>query len=130
MDKYFENKIRDANTLNELAEPLEELLGPQYNVWSDGRLMIQKALVDIVCGVRIEINPREHPPPHFHIKGDGFSATFSIETGNLLNGSPTQRQIRLIKWWFDRSKLKLIETWDDTRPTDCPVGPIITDETE
>lgn len=124
LDEEFERKIQAAATLEELAEPLEELLGFGHDVWRDERLMIQKALVDSVRGVRIEINPREHPPPHFHVKGEGFSASFCIQTGSLLEGELRPRQDRLIRWWFERSQPKLVKVWNETRPTDCPVGPI------
>ncbi len=124
LDKEFEDKIESAGTLEDLTRPLQELLSRGYDVWQRCHLMCTKALVAQVDDLRIEIKHREHPPPHFHVRAQSLEATFRIETGELLNGKIDSRHLRVIHWWHERSKQKLINIWNQTRPSDCPVGPI------
>jgi hypothetical protein len=110
--------ISDAKSFEELAYPLEVLISKGYDIWKDGHLYITKALVDRVDGLRIEIRPREHNPPHFHIRGSSIDASFTIEDGECLKGNIDSRTSHLIKWWYDNGgKLALIKIWNETRPT-------------
>lgn len=122
LQEQLENQIHKADTLDDLLEPLAELLGKGYEVWRDGQLMVIKVLVARVHGLRIEIRIREHAPPHFHLTGDSTDASFSLDDCALIDGHVDPRHERLIKWWFQRSQPKLVEIWDRTRPSDCPVG--------
>lgn len=122
LDEQLEGQISKAESLEALTEPLAELLGKGYEVWHDGRLMVIKVLVARVNGLRIEIRVREHAPPHFHLSGDSIDASFSVADCTLIEGHIDPRHERLIKWWFQRSQPTLVEIWNKTRPTDCPVG--------
>ena len=121
----IEDKILNAKTLEESLEVLEMLLSNGFSVWTDGSLYYIKQLVARVNGLKIEIYSREHPPPHFHISGREIDATFSITECDHLEGKIGGRERALVRWWYKRSRSMLIETWNDTRPSDCPVGPII-----
>lgn len=126
MNQYeeIENRVLAANNLNEMAESLFELLNGNFSVWQDGSLYIIKQLVAMQKGLKIEIYPNEHPPPHFHVKCGEINVSFSIEHCELLEGKLDGRRTSLIKWWHKRSKDKLIDIWNKTRPSDCSVGPI------
>jgi hypothetical protein len=117
--------IAGASSLDDLAAALETLLSGGYSVWTDGRLIQIKALVGRVSGLRIVVYPREHPPPHFHVVAPGLNASFSILDGSPLEGELDAARLRLIQYWFRRSRPKLIAAWNAARPTDCPVGPIV-----
>lgn len=123
--ELIENKVKSANGLDELAETLYGLLNGNLAVWEDGSLYSIRQLVDIQKGLKMEIYPNEHPPPHFHVKGGGISVSFSIKDCELLEGKLDGRHTALVKWWHERTKDKLIEIWNNTRPTNCPVGPIV-----
>jgi hypothetical protein len=123
--EQIENKAKEASSLDELAESLHVLLNGNYSVWEDGTLYNIKQLVARYKGLKIEIYPNEHPPPHFHVKCGDISVSFSIENCELLEGKLDGRRTGLIEWWHKRTKEKLIETWNNTRPSDCPVGPIV-----
>ena len=118
------SRIVNATSLEESIKVLEMLLSKGFSIWSDGSLYYTKQLVAQVNGLRIEVFSREHPPPHFHISGGGIDATFSITTCEHLKGKVSGREKDLIQWWYKRSRPMLIKTWNDTRPTNCPVGPI------
>jgi hypothetical protein len=73
-------------------------------------------------GLRIEIYPDEHAPPHFHVKSPGLDASFTIDDCRLLKGNPDSHVIRKVQFWHRHAKRELISVWNLTRPTDCVVG--------
>lgn len=119
-----ESEVLAATSLEESAKALEHLISGGFAVWDDGSLYSIKQLVGSVKGLRIEIFAREHPPPHFHVSGGGIDAMFSLVDGSHLEGEVSGRDRRLVEWWYRRSRLLLVETWNQTRPENCPVGPI------
>lgn len=124
LEDLIEKDIIECNSLDELAFILKNLIA-QHSVWKDGSLYSIKALVDCVDGLKIEIYPNEHPPPHFHIKSNGIDASFSIKDCKLLEGKIGGREHKMVKWWYEKSRSKLIIFWNDLRPDDCSVGPIL-----
>jgi len=122
-DGLVADRIRKCQTLDDLTFVLAILL-QQNSVWEDGTLLVIRQLVSYVSGLRIEIFPNEHPPPHFHVTAADIDATFSVQECSLLNGTIGGRQKDLVQWWYKHARPKLIQIWNDTRPTDCPVGPI------
>ena len=120
----IESRLESATSLDELTRVLDILLFEGYSVWSDGSLINIKQLVARVGKLKIAIFPREHPPPHFHVSADNIDATFSLADCSLINGRITGRERNLVEWWYERSRPLLVKTWNETRPTDCPVGPI------
>ena len=73
--------------------------------------------------LKIEIFADEHPPPHFRVKFKNKTANFSIKDCAPLNGDTVvKRNIKEIKKWWRDHKQDLIDTWNDSRPADCPVG--------
>ena len=124
-DDFIAEGIRAGSTVEELAESLEHLLGGGFGVWTDGQLYEIRQLVDRVKGLRIEIFPNEHPPPHFHVRYGSVNASFAIADGRLLHGEIGGRDEQLVRWWHKHSRAQLIKVWNATRPSDCPVGPIV-----
>jgi hypothetical protein len=115
-------------SIEELALWLEAILhGPCSIFLREGEsiLLQGKQLVERLAGLRIEIYPNEHPPPHFHVKSPGVNASFVIEDCRLLNGHANSEALQKIKHWHQFSKAKLVEAWNATRPTDCRVGKYI-----
>lgn len=111
--------------LTEAVEWLESLLnGPCEVVAHDGQDVIveQRQLIDRLGGLKIEIYPNEHPPPHFHVVAPKVYASFAIEDCNLLQGQVSGQDHRKIRLWHATFKPLLIDRWNDTRPTDCKVG--------
>jgi hypothetical protein len=84
-------------------------------------------LVDKTHGLRIEIRIDEHPPPHFHVVCQGEDASFSILGGRRLPGNKGLERwdSHIGEWWRDHQSM-LIERWNASRPTGCPVGKIST----
>lgn len=104
---------------------LEAILHNPCGVWDrDGEeLLIEiKQLVEKLDGLRIEIYPNEHPPPHFHVVSPNVDASFAIEDCSFLNGQINPHDHRKIRYWHKHAKPTLIACWDSTRPTNCTVG--------
>jgi hypothetical protein len=80
--------------------------------------------VDRHKGLQIHVYANEHAPPHFHVKGADVDASFTILDCTFLQGNIDGREQNLVKWWYERIKPQLVATWNATRPSDCPVGPI------
>ena len=112
MPDELQKEIADSASIEESLIVLEHLLSGGYNVLPNGDLYFIKELVGRVNGLSIYIYPKDHPPPHFHIRGGGIDATFCIQDCSLLNGRIGPRQQSLIKWWHREAHGKLQESWD------------------
>ena len=112
MPDELEDEINAAVSVEDALPALENLLGNGWNVWTDGRLYLIKELVGRVNGLSLYIYPKDHPPPHFHIRGGGIDASFRIQDCSLLNGRIDARHQALIKWWHQRAKGKLEDAWE------------------
>lgn len=83
------------------------------------------SLVARVSGLTIVIWADEHPPPHFHVRYQGQDASFSILDCERLPGvRGLERYEGEIRKWWEFHKYDLIQKWNESRPSDCPVGPI------
>jgi hypothetical protein len=113
------------STLDEHAQWLEAILhNPCSILEENGELLLLeiKQLIVRLEGLKIEIYPNEHPPPHFHVKSPNVSASFSIIDCEKLEGAISNGDMKKIRYWHQHAKPLLISTWDSTRPTNCVVG--------
>lgn len=99
--------------------------GAIYEIHDDGSetVEIKKVAVAQFDGVQVSIRANEHPPPHFHVAYQGNDASFRIDNGQKLNGQGAilKYEKNIWKWW-NKNKDRLIQVWNETRPSDCPVG--------
>ncbi len=94
-------------------------------VWDDGTVLETRRRVDVIDGkLKIEIYPKEHAPAHFHVKYNDLDASFEIESCELITGSISNKDCKIVQYWHKRAKNSLIEIWNNTRPANCPVGEI------
>jgi len=124
LDAVVRRRIASSETLDEAALALLRLLSSTLIVWEDGRLIDTRAVVARLDGLRIVIHTREHGPAHFHVLAPDLNATFAIADGSFLGGSISSKHQRLVEYWYASARPLLVRTWNSTRPTDCPVGPI------
>lgn len=85
-----------------------------------------KKQVGIIAGkIKVLVNIREHSPPHFHIQYNDLEASITIRDCQWLTGDPQMRRyLNHTKAWWNNNKTELIKVWNETRPYNCPVGPI------
>jgi len=124
-DRFHLVSPDELDGIEEYVEQLEAILHKNcYVLEEDGDLILVQAkqLVDRLNGLKIEIYPNEHPPPHFHVKSPNVDASFTIEDCSLLNGDVSGKDYDKIRYWHKFSKDLLIDVWDKTRPYQCQVG--------
>ncbi|WP_424686842.1 DUF4160 domain-containing protein [Halarcobacter ebronensis] len=91
----------------------------------DDNFIEARHLVAKTGKIKIEIYSNEHPPAHFHITANGNKASLAIDDCRVLENSGfDNKSIKNIQDWFIKSKNKLVEVWNKTRPDDCVVGRI------
>jgi len=61
-------------------------------------------------GLVIFMNYREHNPPHFHAKYQGYEVSVEIESGIVKGQMPT-RALKLLFEWAELHKSELLENW-------------------
>jgi hypothetical protein len=71
--------------------------------------------------VKIQVFSDEHPPPHFRVEAGGETANFTIKDCAKLNGKLDAYRYN-IQDWHAKHKQLLIDKWNSSRPTGCPVG--------
>ncbi len=84
--------------------------------------ILKEELVASFDGLKISIFAREHPPPHFRVSHHGKTGNYRIKDCEQINGELREFK-KNIRKWHKQNKSLLIERWNATRPTDCPVGP-------
>ena len=55
---------------------------------------------------------KEHNPPHIHAFYGEFEASFTIQSGDIMNGSFQKNGKRLVKQFVNRYKNELLEMWN------------------
>jgi len=103
----------EGDVLAELLSALENRSGESDHI---------EFLVGFNKGLKIEIFADEHPPPHFRVLYQGETNNFRISDGIPMNGDGLRQYFRDIRKWHKKNKQVLIDTWNRTRPSDCPVG--------
>ena len=63
-------------------------------------------------GIIIKMFSDEHNPPHFHAEHAGDKATFSIETGQMIQGNMPQNKATLVTAWAIIHKEDLMKNWE------------------
>ena len=92
--------------------------------WDSGNTAGMELQVARFSGMKVEIFAREHPPPHFRVRTNEGTANFRIDSCEPINGNREVLEcLGKIRKWHRENKQKLIDKWNETRPSDCPVGP-------
>ena len=116
-DDQVRSAILAAADLESLVRVLERLLNSGVSVWIDGSLYFIRQRVAAINGLKFEVYPNDHMPPHFHLVGPGFSASFSLSKCTLLAGKVDSKDERLVQWFYKNGgREKLQAAWDATRP--------------
>lgn len=115
----------EPSIVESLAESVRQ--GPAIATDDDGsRGMLIELTIGHINGVKVEIFAKEHPPPHFRVLYQGSSANYIIRDCKLIGGSgEVLRHKKKIRIWWKDNKQKIINSWNERRPTDCPVGEYI-----
>lgn len=61
--------------------------------------------------IRMYYAPKEHNPPHIHVYFQDFTATFEIESGDLINGDLPNKQNKMVQAWIEIHRDELLANW-------------------
>ncbi|KAB7764003.1 MULTISPECIES: DUF4160 domain-containing protein [unclassified Xanthomonas] len=127
LDDIKPHKEWSTGQLQELAESLERDFQQGYVIeeTEKGTLRISfEHAVGRLGKLKFEVFSKEHAPPHFRVTYGDESANFSIRDCTKLNGGLNQYE-KNIAIWHRENKQAIIDRWNATRPSDCPVGPYV-----
>jgi hypothetical protein len=68
-------------------------------------------------GIVITMYFNDHPPPHFHVRFQGFRAQMEIATLELLEGDLPPKELWLVRHWAGQHQKELQQNWDDLQKT-------------
>lgn len=115
--KLWQVEVSDPAVL-ELEESFNQ--GPIIN--DQGQRLLNEREVDRIDGLKIIVYSDEHPPPHFLVTCSEGSQRFQISDCKPLDSSGLGKYLRNIRKWHENNKEVLVKAWNESRPTDCPVG--------
>ena len=120
---WFRECIAKAATDDALADCLLQLLNSGMSVWRDGSLIFTRARVTAIGRLVLEVYPRDHPPPHFHVRCPDFVAKFAISDCSLLEGEISSSDHDRVRWFFENGgQSRIQKRWDETRPGEVARG--------
>ena len=120
---WFADQIAAAQGLDALADVLLQLLDSGLGVWTDGSLYFTRARVHRLGHLSLEVYPRDHNPPHFHVHSSDGSAVFKLEDCSLWKGSLATGDRVRVEWFFrNGGQEKLTEAWERLRPNQKEQG--------
>jgi len=106
--KEERNKVLDI-----FAESLGKMLADDIIKYANDIFEVTLRATD---GVKIQIYPRDHNPPHFHVKAGKKSASFDIQTGELMRGSLGHSADKIVHQFHQDHQQMLLKMWNETRP--------------
>ncbi|HEB79803.1 MAG TPA: DUF4160 domain-containing protein [Rhodospirillales bacterium] len=64
---------------------------------------------------KIQMFPKDHTPPHYHVYGPGFKVSLAIEDNRVLSGKASARVIRKAAEWADAIRGTLENLWKEMK---------------
>lgn len=59
----------------------------------------------------ISVYPRDHNPPHFHVRGPDFELLVEIGTGHIVGASGKARDVAEALKWAEENAALLLAEW-------------------
>ena len=66
-------------------------------------------------GITVLMYFNDHPPPHFHVRYQGFRARVLISNGEVVDGRLPPTAARLVKEWTALRRDALLRNWEAAR---------------
>lgn len=110
-----------------LADESIEAFLEEENAFGISRDFIKsnKHFVDKLDSIKIEVRSNEHVPAHFHVHLAECEWSYEILNCSKMNWNiPRKYEKKIILWYKNWWKEKLIEKWNTTRPENCSVWKI------
>ncbi len=94
---------------------IEELSRIATKIWNSMPHFLGEERIGNPNGLNVFINANDHNPPHFHVKGGGIDACFSVKDGSLLKGDIGHSTQKIINKFFQDNKEKIQQVSDKYR---------------
>lgn len=75
------------------------------------RIIGQREQVGKINNLKLYIYPKDHNPPHFHIKSREFDACFDLYSCDIIKGKIDGKSHKKIRFWYESSKEDLVRVW-------------------
>ncbi|WP_432450257.1 DUF4160 domain-containing protein [Aliiroseovarius marinus] len=125
MKQFFTQGTRQMESRMHFDVPASIVALLDHGLCAEYGEKLEKHLVEQKLGAKFQIYSDEHAPPHFHVSKNGDEASFDIRTGEVLKYSGNPKKIcKVVKMVFPSLRPKLVNVWNETRPSDCQVGAI------
>ena len=72
--------------------------------------------IELIDGIKINVYPNEHPPPHFHSIYGEFEAMIRITDLEIEKGDLPSRQYKKIKNWAQENQVALSNIFKQFNP--------------
>lgn len=77
-------------------------------------IMSRMPVIQRFANCRVRINPKDHPPPHFHVQlKDGREAWVSIDPLAILHGHVAMREIADVLAWAKERQAWLAQIFEE-----------------
>ena len=73
--------------------------------------------VALFDGIKIEVFPNDHNPPHFHVTYSGARAVVDIQQLEIMEGSLPNKQFRSVVEWAESRQEMLLARFKELNPT-------------
>ena len=72
-------------------------------------------IVAYFLGITVRMYFNDHPPPHFHVRYQGFRARILISNGEVIDGKLPPTVARLVREWTALRHDALMRNWNAAR---------------
>jgi len=69
-------------------------------------------LISEFNGLKIYMYYNDHYPPHFHVRGRGYTALIAINDGDMIDGNLSTNLVKLVKGWSNIHRSELLNNWE------------------
>ena len=69
-------------------------------------------MVSVFFGIVVRMWHDDHPPPHIHVKYQGFEARVQIPTGPVSAGKLPRKVAAIVQEWCLTHQQELLDNWE------------------
>ncbi len=74
--------------------------------------------ISVFFGILVQMNWRDHNPPHVHVWYQGREALVAIESGEIIAGTLPRTAARMMRDWVRSRKAELMVNWERSQRRD------------
>ena len=108
----------NKNELIECPELSEKftILFSSLRIWKDGRVYQIKELVGQEFNLKLYVYPKDHNPPHFHVRSTNgeIDVSFNLNDGEYMGGEvKNPNDLKKIRYLYERYRPAILKKWEE-----------------